>query len=38
MNTNLLRKHIQAYIKQLATNSEQTQSDKKERQERMDFY
>ncbi len=38
MNTNLLKKHIQAYIEKLATNSEQTQADKKERQERMEFY
>jgi hypothetical protein len=38
MNTNLLKKHIQAYKVKLAANSEQTQVDKKERQERMEFY
>ncbi len=38
MDTNRLKKHIQAYLRQLATNSEQTQRDKKDRQERMEFY
>lgn len=38
MNTSLLKKHIQTYTKQLSTNSELTQADKRERQERMAFY
>jgi len=38
MNTTLLKKHIEAYMKQLGANSEETQADKKERRERMDFY
>ena len=38
MNTFLLKKHIQAYIRKLAADSALTQSDKKERRERMDFY
>jgi hypothetical protein len=38
MNTSLLKKHIQAYLKSLASNAETTQADRKERQERMEFY
>jgi hypothetical protein len=38
MNTKLLKKHIQAYIKRLSKDSELTQADRKERRERMEFY
>lgn len=38
MNTILLRKQIQAYIKRLSKNSELTQADRKEHRERMEFY
>jgi hypothetical protein len=38
MNKNLLKKHIEDYVKQLAANSERTQVERIERQERMDFY
>ena len=38
MKTDLLKKHIQSYIKHLSDNSEITQSDRKERQERIGFY
>ena len=38
MNTALLQKHIQAYIRQLSKDSKLTQADIQQREERMGFY